>query len=69
MWVSDNEFGAPWNDQFYIVTVRNEDDIEWEEMLTLSGPRDYDDEDLLIAAQGMFPQVDIINIKPYEICR
>ena len=69
MWISDNEFGAPWNDQFYIVTVRNEDNEEWDEMLTLSGPRNYDDYDLLESARGMFPQLEIVNIKPYEICR
>lgn len=69
MLINDNEYSAPWNDQFYIVTVRNEDNIEWEETLTLSGPRDYDDYDLLEAARGMFPQLEIVDIRPYEICR
>ena len=69
MLVSDNEYGAPWNDQFYWVTVEDEEGNRWDELLTLSGIRDYDAEDLLTSAAWMFPQYNVIEIRPYEICR
>lgn len=28
MLVSDNEYGAPWNDQFYLVTYKENDEVQ-----------------------------------------
>ena len=67
MLIDDNKFGAPWNDQFYWVYLKDEDGKQWEELLTLSGPKNYDDIDLLSYAKGMFPNYEIVDIKPYEI--
>lgn len=42
MLVNDNEFGAPWNDQFYEVQLVNVDTgIPSIEIMVLSGPREY----------------------------
>lgn len=69
MLVNDNEYGAPWNDQFYWITIEDDEGMRWDDLLTLSGPRDYNNDDLLKAAQGMFPGYIIVEIRPYEICR
>ena len=60
-----NEFGAPWNDQFYKVRMISiEEDLPEiiEEILTLSGPKDYDEEELYKAAKDMFPHHLILDI-------
>lgn len=64
MLVNDNEYGAPWNDQFYLVTYKEDDEVQ-KEIVVLDGPKKYDDYDLKEMAQGMFPSADIINIEPY----
>lgn len=64
MLVNDNEYGAPWNDQFYLVTYKENDEVQ-KEVIVLDGPKKYDDYDLKEKAQGMFPSADIINIEPY----
>jgi len=68
MLVSDNEFGAPWNDQFYWVTMLDEFGEPCEEMLTISGPRYYDKQELFEAAQAMFPYCKILTVDDYAIC-
>lgn len=66
MLVADNEFGAPWNDQFYMVEYIEVDTGEpGKELMTLSGPKKYDDEDLYEAARDMFPNALILNICDY----
>lgn len=65
----DSEFGAPWNDQFYWVTVQDDEGIQWDERLVLSGPKIYSYDELVEFAVGMFPYYDIINIRPDEIYR
>ena len=65
MLVADNEFGAPWNDQFYKVRMMSiEETIPdiVEEILTLSGPREYDEDELYEEAKNMFPHHLILNI-------
>lgn len=64
MLVSDNEYGAPWNDQFYLVTYEEDGRIQ-REVVALDGPKEYDEYDLLENVQGMFPNVIITNIDPY----
>ena len=68
MLVGDNEFGAPWNDQFYRAIVEDESGECWEEMLILSGPKEYYYEELVEAAQSMFPYYNIKNIIEDAIC-
>ena len=67
MLVSDNEYGAPWNDQFYWVTVEDETGSQWDEVLTLSGPYTYSDQELQREAEGMFPEYNIIKVREYAI--
>lgn len=67
MLVSDNEYGAPWNDQFYWVTVEDETESQWDEILTLSGPYNYSDQELQKEARGMFPEYNIIKVREYAI--
>lgn len=65
MLVADNEFGAPWNDQFYKVRMMSiEETIPdiIEEVLTLSGPREYDEDELYEKAKNMFPNYLILSI-------
>lgn len=69
MLVNDNEYGAPWNDQFYWVTMEDFDGKQFRDLLTLSGPDNYTDKELIKAAKGMFPEYDIIKVEKYEICR
>lgn len=64
MLVSDNECGAPWNDQFYLVAYEKDGRIQ-REVVVLDGPKKYDEYDLLEDVQGMFPSATIINIDPY----
>lgn len=64
MLVSDNECGAPWNDQFYLVTYEENDEIQ-KEVIALDGPKRYDEYDLQEKAQGVFPNANIIAIEPY----
>lgn len=65
MLIADNEFGAPWNDQFYKVRMISIDkdlpDII-EEVLTLDGPKKYDEDELYEKAKNMFPHYLILNI-------
>lgn len=68
MLIDSNTYGAPWNDQFYWVTVQDDEGKQWEERLVLSGPKYYDYEDLIEEASNMFPYYEIINIRPDEIC-
>lgn len=65
----DSRFGAPWNDQFYWITVQDDYGEQWEEKLILSGPKDYDYDEIIEKATGMFPYYEIINIRPDEIRR
>ena len=67
MLVSDNEYGAPWNDQFYWVTVEDEMGYQWHEVLTLSGPYNYNDQELVKEAEGMFPEYNVIKVRKYAI--
>lgn len=62
MLAADNEFGAPWNDQFYEVRyiTLNGDIIT--ETMTLPGPRRYDDEELYNHAQEFFNYPLILSI-------
>ena len=69
MLVSDNEYGAPWNDQFYWVEFEDENGVIARDLLTLSGPANYTEEELLASAEAEFPNFDIINIEEYEIRR
>ena len=64
MLVSSNEFGAPWNDQYYTVRYITVDDIFPEVgTLILSGPKNYDTEELYEEAKEMFPNAIILDIK------
>ena len=66
MLVADNEFGAPWNDQFYTVEYIEVDTGEpGTEIMTLSGPKKYDEDELYEAARNMFPNAMILNICDY----
>lgn len=63
MLVADNEFGAPWNDQFYEVQYIVVDTAEPRtEIMTLDGPKKYSVEELHKKAANMFPNALIINI-------
>ena len=64
MLINDNEYGAPWNDQFYLVTYKEDDEVQ-KEIITLNGPKKYDEYDLKEVAQRMFPSANIIDIEPY----
>lgn len=68
MLVDDNEFGAPWNDQFYWVTTQDEFWDTSKELLTLSGPMNYTQLELERSAKRMFPGFDIIKVEKDEIC-
>ena len=39
------------------------------DLLTLSGPNNYTDKELMKAAKGMFPEYGIVKVEKYEICR
>lgn len=69
MLVSDNEYGAPWNDRFYWVEFEDENGVIARDLLILSGPANYTEEELLTSARAQFPYVDIINVEEYEVCR
>ena len=62
MLVSDNEFGAPWNDQFYKVKYESMDGEILEENLTLDGPKQYSYAELRHKAVLMFNPKRIIEI-------
>ncbi len=63
MLVADNEFGAPWNDQFYEVEYIIVDTGEPnKETMVLDGPKKYSVEELHEKAANMFPNALIINI-------
>jgi len=64
-----SRFGASWNDQFYWITVQDDYGEQWEEKLILSGPKDYNYDEIVEKATGMFPYYEIINIRPDEIYR
>lgn len=61
MLVADNEFGAPWNDQFYTVRYVDFDGNIEEETLVLPGPKKYDEDDLYRKAKEEFNGL-ILNI-------
>lgn len=65
MLVNDNEYGAPWNDQFYVVTYELDEDIITDTMV-LSGPYHYTYDDLMENALMTFGMVNILNIKNYN---
>lgn len=63
MLVSDNEFGAPWNDQFYNVKHIVVDTAEpATDVMILPGPRKYSEQDLYEEAMKEFPNSLIIDI-------
>ena len=65
MLIADNEFGAPWNDQFYrirMISIEESVPDIIEEILTLSGPKKYDEDELYEKAKNMFPHYLILNI-------
>lgn len=63
MLVADNEFGAPWNDQFYTVRYIIVDigKINTETMV-LDGPKHYSEDELYDHARNMFPNALILDI-------
>lgn len=64
MLVADNEFGAPWNDQYYQVRyITIDDPIPNIDIMTLSGPKNYDIEELYEKAKNMLPTAIILDIK------
>lgn len=64
MLVSSNEFGVSWNDQYYTVRYITVDDIFPEvNTLVLSGPKNYDEEELYKEVKKMFPNAIILDIK------
>lgn len=66
MLINDNAYGAPWNDQFYVVTYETDEDIITETMV-LSGPCHYTYDDLMVNAQMHFGNlVNILNIQEYN---
>ena len=65
MLVNDNEYGAPWNDQFYVVTYEFEEDV-FTEVMVLSGPYKYSDRELINNAHINFGSVEILSIKGYH---
>lgn len=65
MLINDNEYGAPWNDQFYVVTYKVDEDI-FTEVMVLSGPRRYTNAELNAYAQMNFGNINVINIKSYH---
>lgn len=69
MLIDKNEYGAPWNDQFYWITIQDDEGVQWEELLTLSGPKVYTHKEILNSAINMFPYYEIVNIRPYEVYR
>ena len=70
MLINDNEYGAPWNDQFYVVTYKDEDtDCIYSEHMVLDGPRTYTSDELKVFAEGGFPGKLILKVEPYEIRR
>lgn len=62
MLVADNEFGAPWNDQFYKVKYESMNGTIEEDVLTLSGPKQYSYWELCHKAVLMFNPKKIIEI-------
>lgn len=66
MLINDNEYGAPWNDQLYVVTYKLDED-EIVDALVLQGPYHYTDDEIATYARGMFGDfIDIISIKDYH---
>lgn len=64
MLVSDNEYGAPWNDQFYKVILMNEQGT-YTDVMCLSGPKDYSDDELMDYATGNYNDV-VLKVEPYK---
>ncbi len=63
MLVADNEFGAPWNDQFYEVDfIYKDTEYPDFDVMTLNGPKDYTMEELWEKAVNLYPHCKIINI-------
>ena len=62
MLVNDNEYGAPWNDQFYEVAYEDDEEIITD-TIVLSGPKHYTTDELKSQVYSNFGYVDIISIK------
>ena len=62
MIVSNDEYGAPWNDKYYNVTYIDQDGDMIEEVMVLDGPREYSYEDLRHEAEWRYNCKKIINI-------
>lgn len=61
--LNDNEFGAPWNNQYYDVRyIRPENGDIGVETMILPGPKEYDDEYLYNYAFEYFNHPLILNI-------
>ena len=67
MLIDENAYGAPWNDQFYRVTLQNENGT-YKDIMCLSGPKNYSEDELFDAACGYFNDV-VLKVEPYEIRR
>ena len=65
MLIDDNEYGAPWNDQYYVVTYDCDGEIATDTMV-LSGPRRLDYDELKVNAQMSFGMYPILNIQEYH---
>ena len=67
MLVYYNEYGSPWNEQYYKVTYKQYEDVYKDTLILNSG--NYSNEELIKYAQDKFPNATIIKIEPYEIFR
>lgn len=65
MLINNNEYGAPWNDQFYVVTYEVDEDV-LTEVMVLSGPHKYTNIELNAYAQMNFGNINVISIKGYH---
>jgi hypothetical protein len=62
MLVSDNEFGAPWNDRQYRIKYETLNGEVTEDILTLDGPKQYSYWEIHDWAMKMFNPKKIIAI-------
>lgn len=65
MLIDDNEYGAPWNDVFYVVTYERDGKI-LEDIMTLSGPKIRSYWELVTQAEMAFNCTKILNIQDYN---
>ena len=65
MLINDNEYNAPWNDQYYIVAYDHDGEFTVDTMI-LPGPRKYTHDELKRYAEIEFGRFPILYIKEYH---